>query len=222
MCLLLWVPCCEFSIPTMFGSSLPPVVSKRDHVLLTLFVFACGQWRPTYIVSVFFTLAFSLSCVTCAKARGIFRLQTSDLGLQTSKFRLQISELLFPDFIRHWFLHFNTKQKIPLAFRRYRFQCLCFYLNFGRFAIFNKQDFPKVLATFNVSFLNYIELVSQLLNLYRLLNILTLSLIVSYMPIFTFRLRSDQFLVSPTYLGMGHSATQNQQVVVLKNPVKYV
>jgi hypothetical protein len=37
------------------------------------------------------------------KARGIFRLQTSDFGLHTSKFRLQISESLFPDFLRHSF-----------------------------------------------------------------------------------------------------------------------
>ena len=44
------------------------------------------------------------------KARGIFRLQTSDFRLHTSKFRLQISESLFPDFLRHWFLHFHTKQ----------------------------------------------------------------------------------------------------------------
>jgi len=43
-------------------------------------------------------------------------LQTSDFRLRTS--RLQISESLFPDFLRHWFLHFHTKQKIPLAFRR--------------------------------------------------------------------------------------------------------
>jgi hypothetical protein len=26
---------------TMFGSSLPPVVCRRDHVLFTLFVFTC-------------------------------------------------------------------------------------------------------------------------------------------------------------------------------------
>ena len=34
----------------MVGSSLPPVVCKRAHVLLTLFVFACGEWCPTHIV----------------------------------------------------------------------------------------------------------------------------------------------------------------------------
>ena len=36
---------------------------------------------------------------------------SSDFGLHTSKFRLQISESLFPEFLRHWFLHFHTKQK---------------------------------------------------------------------------------------------------------------
>ena len=38
-----WVPCCDvhydFRIKTMFGSSLPPVVCRRAHVLFTLFVF---------------------------------------------------------------------------------------------------------------------------------------------------------------------------------------
>jgi hypothetical protein len=37
------VPCCDvlydFCIKTMFGSSLPPVVCRRAHVLFTLFVF---------------------------------------------------------------------------------------------------------------------------------------------------------------------------------------
>jgi hypothetical protein len=44
------------------------VVCKRAHVLLTLFVFACGQWCPTNIVFVFCLFLFgfySLSCVTC-------------------------------------------------------------------------------------------------------------------------------------------------------------
>ena len=38
-----WVACCDvrydFRIKTMFGSSLPPVVCRRAHVLFTLFVF---------------------------------------------------------------------------------------------------------------------------------------------------------------------------------------
>ena len=40
------VPCDDFRydvrIKTMFGSSLPPVVCKRVHVLFTLFVFVCA------------------------------------------------------------------------------------------------------------------------------------------------------------------------------------
>jgi hypothetical protein len=35
---------------TMFGSSLPPVVCKRAHVLFTLFVFVCVYWCPTHIM----------------------------------------------------------------------------------------------------------------------------------------------------------------------------
>jgi hypothetical protein len=40
-----WVPCCDvrydFHIKTIFGSSLPPFVWRRAHVLFTLFVFVC-------------------------------------------------------------------------------------------------------------------------------------------------------------------------------------
>jgi len=46
------------ALNTMFGSSLPPVVCRRAHVLFTLFVFACVYWCPTHIV-----LCLSLSCV---------------------------------------------------------------------------------------------------------------------------------------------------------------
>ena len=39
-----WVPCCDvsydFRIETMFGSSLPPVVCRRAHVLFTLCLLA--------------------------------------------------------------------------------------------------------------------------------------------------------------------------------------
>ena len=41
-----WVSRCDFRydfrIKTMFGSSLPPVVCRRAHVVLTLYVFACA------------------------------------------------------------------------------------------------------------------------------------------------------------------------------------
>ena len=33
----------DFHIKTMFGSSLPPVVCRRAHVLFTLFVFTCAK-----------------------------------------------------------------------------------------------------------------------------------------------------------------------------------
>jgi len=49
-----WVPCCDvrydFRIKTMFGSSLPPVVCRRAHVLFTLFVFVCAVMVNTYCV----------------------------------------------------------------------------------------------------------------------------------------------------------------------------
>jgi hypothetical protein len=88
----LWVPCCEFRIQAMFGSSLPPVVCKRAHVLLTLFAFASGYWCPTHIVLGFFPLAFSLSCVTCTESERY--LQTSDFRLRTSHFEVQTSDFV--------------------------------------------------------------------------------------------------------------------------------
>ena len=51
------LPCCDvrydFRIQTMFGSSLPLVFSRRDHVLFTQFVFVCIYWCPTHIVLCF-------------------------------------------------------------------------------------------------------------------------------------------------------------------------
>ena len=40
-------------IKTMFGSSVPPIVCRRAHVLFTLFMFVCVWWRPTHIVLCF-------------------------------------------------------------------------------------------------------------------------------------------------------------------------
>jgi len=37
----------------MFGSSYPPVVCRRVHVLFTLFVFVYVKWCPTHIVLCF-------------------------------------------------------------------------------------------------------------------------------------------------------------------------
>jgi hypothetical protein len=43
ICLYVHSSCCDvrydFRMETMFGSSLPPVVARRTHVLFTLFVF---------------------------------------------------------------------------------------------------------------------------------------------------------------------------------------
>jgi hypothetical protein len=54
---MFWVPCCDirydFRIKTMFGSSLPPGVCRRAHILFTLFVFVCVKLCPTHIVLCF-------------------------------------------------------------------------------------------------------------------------------------------------------------------------
>ena len=60
------VPCCDvrydFYIKTMFGSSLPPIVCRRAHVLFTLFVFAhsCVQH---ILCCVFFVLFAFVMCL---------------------------------------------------------------------------------------------------------------------------------------------------------------
>ena len=46
---MFWCPL-RFPHKTLLGSSLPPVVYRRTHVLLTLIVFVCVNWCPTYIV----------------------------------------------------------------------------------------------------------------------------------------------------------------------------
>ena len=52
-----WVLCCDicYDFPhlTIFGSSLPPVVCRRVHVLFTFCVFACAQWCPMHTVLCF-------------------------------------------------------------------------------------------------------------------------------------------------------------------------
>ena len=56
-------PCCDvrydFRIETKFGSSLPPVVFRRAHVLLSLC--ACILWCPTHIV-LFLVVLCTLCC----------------------------------------------------------------------------------------------------------------------------------------------------------------
>jgi hypothetical protein len=60
------VPCCDvgcdFQIQTMFGSSLPPFVCRRTHVLFTLFVFVCVWWCPAHIVLVGGVVCLGLVC----------------------------------------------------------------------------------------------------------------------------------------------------------------
>jgi hypothetical protein len=46
----------------MFDTSIPPVVCRRAHVLLTLFIFVSAQWCPTYIVMCFWFFFLRLYC----------------------------------------------------------------------------------------------------------------------------------------------------------------
>ena len=47
---------------SLFGSSLPTVVCRRDHVLFTFFVFVCIELCSTYIVLYFLLFFFVLLC----------------------------------------------------------------------------------------------------------------------------------------------------------------
>ena len=47
------VPCCDVRKNEMFGSSFPPVVSRRAHVLFALFVFVYTRWCQTHICCIF-------------------------------------------------------------------------------------------------------------------------------------------------------------------------
>ena len=53
----------DFRIKTMFGSSLPPVVCRRAHVLFTLFVFVQLRTVVSNTYCVVFLFSFSSSCV---------------------------------------------------------------------------------------------------------------------------------------------------------------
>jgi hypothetical protein len=64
----IWIPL-RFPHKTMFGSSLPPVVCRSAHVLLTLFVFVCAQWCLTHIVSCLCFVFVSLDCSFCLSTR---------------------------------------------------------------------------------------------------------------------------------------------------------
>ena len=52
----------DFRIKTMLGAHFHPVVCRRDHVLFTLYVVACAQWRPTNVVLCFCFVCFRFLC----------------------------------------------------------------------------------------------------------------------------------------------------------------
>ena len=58
-----WVPCCDvrcdFHIQTMFGSSLPPIVCRRVHVL---FAYSAIQHILCCVVALFFVVLCTLCC----------------------------------------------------------------------------------------------------------------------------------------------------------------
>ena len=67
---MFWVPrgdvCYDFCIKTMFGSSLPPVVCRRAHVLFKLFVFAWNSGDQHMLCCVF-ALFFFILCTQCCQ-----------------------------------------------------------------------------------------------------------------------------------------------------------
>jgi hypothetical protein len=61
----------DFRMKPMFGSSLPPVVCKRDHVLFRLFGFVYVEWCSTHIV-LCFGLFFVVLCIISFSGLSIF------------------------------------------------------------------------------------------------------------------------------------------------------
>ena len=57
----------DLRIKLLFGSSLPPIVCRRAHVLFTLFVFVFAQRCPTHIVLWFFFFGFFVLCALCCQ-----------------------------------------------------------------------------------------------------------------------------------------------------------
>ena len=50
---------------TLFGASLPPVLCRKAHVLLTLFVFLWAKWRPAHFVLCWFCVVVLFVVVFC-------------------------------------------------------------------------------------------------------------------------------------------------------------
>jgi hypothetical protein len=68
------VPCCDvrsdFCIKTTFGSSLPPVVCRRAHVLFMLFVFVYIYSGVQYIdIGIFYDFIGKMYIETCFRLR---------------------------------------------------------------------------------------------------------------------------------------------------------
>ena len=86
--LLLCVVRCGFPIETMFGSSLPPVVCRRDHVLRYLWLFAHSSVSNTYCVVGFDLFVFvyvanfsGLSIFDCPSVFSKFIYSFSELSI---------------------------------------------------------------------------------------------------------------------------------------------
>jgi hypothetical protein len=77
------VPCCavryDFHIQTIFGSSLPPVVSRRAHLYLRYMCLLCIVMSNTYCVVFLFCL--SSSCVPCVSGFSGFSIFDCHFGI---------------------------------------------------------------------------------------------------------------------------------------------
>ena len=116
----------------MFSSSLSPVVSRRTHVIFTIFVCVCVWWCPTQIV-LCCVLFVSVLCVQCCQILWIAHSWLPDrfsLVLIRNSFRVGYGmAMYFICFGGHRFLlscnwHiFNVKQYVRLYLRQKRGTC---------------------------------------------------------------------------------------------------
>jgi hypothetical protein len=106
------IPCCDvrydFSIKTMFCSSLPPVVA---HVLFTLF-FVCWRLVASNTYCLVFLFYFSSSCVLYADSVSVFSILDSSFGL----FNVYLHSPMF--FLYHFFFLYAMSKTFGL----FRFQ----------------------------------------------------------------------------------------------------
>jgi hypothetical protein len=108
-----------FRIKTMFGSSLPPVVCRRDRVLFKLFLFVCVLWCPTHILLCFCFVYLRLRCQFRWIIHFWLPLRYSLTFIYLAYNFSQIANFLFSELFYCFYSHVWTG-KSKMSFRNYK------------------------------------------------------------------------------------------------------